>query len=170
MGEGYRGKRHRGTDGPQRLTASKAHSEVLSAENWGTPMPQKNKEESGEEDTRKKKVKRKCSVVSNSLRPQGLQPTRLLRPWDSPGKNTSGLPLPSLQFIVRLEHMSGFGKQKGTWYMTVLRILPCRKENIIWETREPWKDFKLRSDVVRSEFQKYWLKNNSVYSETSLVV
>ena len=29
-----------------------------------------------------------CSVVSDSLRPHGLQPTRLLRPWDSPGKST----------------------------------------------------------------------------------
>ena len=29
-----------------------------------------------------------CSVVSNSLQPQGLQPTRLLCPWESPGKNT----------------------------------------------------------------------------------
>ena len=29
-----------------------------------------------------------CSVVSNSLRPHRLQPTRLLRPWDFPGKNT----------------------------------------------------------------------------------
>ena len=28
------------------------------------------------------------SVVPNSLRPSGLQPTRLLRPWDVPGKNT----------------------------------------------------------------------------------
>ena len=28
------------------------------------------------------------SVLSDSLRPQGLQPTRLLCPWDSPGKNT----------------------------------------------------------------------------------
>ena len=28
------------------------------------------------------------SVVSDSLRPHGLEPTRLLRPWDSPGKNT----------------------------------------------------------------------------------
>ena len=28
------------------------------------------------------------SVMSNSLRPHGLQPTRLLSPWDSPGKNT----------------------------------------------------------------------------------
>ena len=29
-----------------------------------------------------------CSVVSNFLPPHGLQPTRLLCPWDSPGKNT----------------------------------------------------------------------------------
>ena len=29
-----------------------------------------------------------CSVVSNSLRPHGPQPARLLCPWNSPGKNT----------------------------------------------------------------------------------
>ena len=28
------------------------------------------------------------SVLSNSLRSHGLEPTRLLCPWDSPGKNT----------------------------------------------------------------------------------
>ena len=28
------------------------------------------------------------SVVSNSLRPHGLQPARILYPWTSPGKNT----------------------------------------------------------------------------------
>ena len=28
------------------------------------------------------------SVMSDSLRPYGLYPTRLLCPWDSPGKNT----------------------------------------------------------------------------------
>ena len=28
------------------------------------------------------------SVVSDSLRPHGLEPTRLLCPWNSPGKNT----------------------------------------------------------------------------------
>ena len=29
-----------------------------------------------------------CLVVSDSLRPRGLQPTGLLHPWDFPGKNT----------------------------------------------------------------------------------
>ena len=30
-----------------------------------------------------------CSVVSNSLPPHGLQPSRLLYPWNFPGKNTA---------------------------------------------------------------------------------
>ena len=29
-----------------------------------------------------------ASVVSDSVQPHGLQPTRLIRPWDSPCKNT----------------------------------------------------------------------------------
>ena len=29
-----------------------------------------------------------CSGVSNSVRPRGLQPTRFLCPWNSPGRNT----------------------------------------------------------------------------------
>ena len=34
--------------------------------------------------------------MSDSLRPHGLQPTRLLCPWDFPGKSTGvGVPLPS---------------------------------------------------------------------------
>ena len=34
------------------------------------------------------KSKWSCSVVSDSSRPHGLQPTRLLHPWDFPGKST----------------------------------------------------------------------------------
>ena len=34
------------------------------------------------------KWKWSCSVMSNSSRPNGLQPTRLLHPWDFPGKST----------------------------------------------------------------------------------
>ena len=34
------------------------------------------------------KWKWSCSVWSNSLQPHGLQPTRLLCPWDFPGKST----------------------------------------------------------------------------------
>ena len=38
--------------------------------------------------TIKKAVCVLCSVVSDSLWPHGLQPTRLLCPWNVPGKNT----------------------------------------------------------------------------------
>ena len=34
------------------------------------------------------------SAMSDSLWPHGLWPTRLLCPWDSPGKNTGELPCP----------------------------------------------------------------------------
>ena len=36
----------------------------------------------------REKWKWSCSVVSDSSRPHGLQPTRLLCPWDFPGKST----------------------------------------------------------------------------------
>ena len=32
-----------------------------------------------------------CSVMSDSQRPHGLQPSRLLHPWDSPGKSLDNL-------------------------------------------------------------------------------
>ena len=35
------------------------------------------------------------STVSDSLRPQGLEPARPLCPWDSPGTNTGVMPFPS---------------------------------------------------------------------------
>ena len=50
-------------------------------EHWsGLPFPSPMRE--GE------KWKWSRSVVSDSQRPHGLQPTRLLRPWDFPGKST----------------------------------------------------------------------------------
>ena len=50
-------------------------------EHWsGLPFPSPMHE--------REKWKWSCSVMSNSLRPHGLQPTRLLHPWDFPGKST----------------------------------------------------------------------------------
>ena len=43
-------------------------------------------------------IKWSRSVVSDSLRPYGLYPTRLLPPWDSPGKSTR-LPFPSPGYL-----------------------------------------------------------------------
>ena len=50
-------------------------------EHWsGSPFPSPMHES--------KKWKWSRSVVSDSQRPHGLQPSRLLRPWDFPGKST----------------------------------------------------------------------------------
>ena len=56
------------------------------------------------------KWKRSCSVVSDSLRPHGLQPTRLLRPWDFPGKST------------------GVGCHCLLWYIYITESLCCTLE------------------------------------------
>ena len=46
-----------------------------------------------------------CSVVTNSWQPRGLQPTRLLCPWDFPGKST-GVGFP------RQEYWSGISQAR----------------------------------------------------------
>ena len=54
---------------------------ILQARTWsGLPFPSPMHES--------EKWKWSRSVVSDSSRPHGLQPTRLLRPWDFPGKST----------------------------------------------------------------------------------
>ena len=54
---------------------------ILQQEHWsGLPFPSLVHE--------REKWKWSLSVVSDSSRSQGLQPTRLLRPWDFPGKST----------------------------------------------------------------------------------
>ena len=63
-----------------------AHQSPLSLgfsrqEHWsGLPFPSPMHEN--------EKWKWSCSVMSDSSRPHGLQPTRLLRPWGFPGKRT----------------------------------------------------------------------------------
>ena len=77
------------------------------------------------------KWKWSCSVVSNSLWPHGLWPTKLLCPWDSPGKSTGvgchfllqrifltqGLNLGLPHFRQMLYHLSHQGSQieKGSF-------------------------------------------------------
>ena len=47
-----------------------------------------------------------CSVISDSLQPHGLQPARLLCPWDSPGKNTGVGSLSLLQGIFPTQELN----------------------------------------------------------------
>ena len=70
------------------------------------------------------KYKLSCSVVSDSLQPHGLQPARLLCPWDSPGKNTGVVCHPLLQGIFLTQ-----GSNPG--------LLHC--ERILLSTESPGK-------------------------------
>ena len=54
------------------------------------------------------------SVMSNSSRPHGLQPTRLLRPWDSPGRST-GVGYHGLSVCSLLSCKDGLDKRQK-WY------------------------------------------------------
>ena len=62
-----------------------------------------------------------CSVVSDSLRPHGLQSTRLLSLWDSPGMNTGGgLPfhLPGDLPDSRIKPLSLVSPALASWFFT----------------------------------------------------
>ena len=58
-------------------------------------------------------------VLSNSLQPHGLQPTRLLRPWDFPGKST-GVGCHCLLHTVFYQALSGVSWALHNWY-----TVPC---------------------------------------------
>ena len=78
LGCGFKQRKNQGNTSPPTLQSPVVGSLYLKSWYTKEPIAPGNK-------------KVKCasrSVVSNSLGPHGLQPTRLLCPWDSLGKNT----------------------------------------------------------------------------------
>ena len=79
------------------------------------------------------------SVVSDSSRPHGLQPTRLLRPWDFPGKSTGVgcYCLLGLTLISPLNNLSSFSP--------ILEWSNLLGSNFCWHLLVscplPWPDF-----------------------------
>ena len=71
-----------------------------------------------------------CSVVSDPQRPHGLQPSRLLHPWDFPGKNTwvgCHCLLPSLPCTLPFHTVHGFLKARmPKWFAIPFSILPTK--------------------------------------------
>ena len=110
-----------------------------------------------------------CSVVSDSLRPHGLWPTRFLRPWDFPGTSTGvgchfllqeifpsqglnpGLPH-CRQTLYRLSHQGGKKKKKNLLrrcQKDMHEIKRCNKnEEFLW-----WAVNKL--DMTRKNKQAW---------------
>ena len=74
-----------------------------------------------------------CSVMSDSLRPHGLQPASLLCPWNSPGKNTELGNHSILQPSRLLHPWNSPGKNTGVGSHSLLQgIFPSQESNS-WE-------------------------------------
>ena len=72
-----------------------------------------------------------CLVMSDSLQPHGLQPVRLLCPWDSPGKNTEVFFVFLLQgmFLTYTLNLYAFIIRNKN-YNTILRQRPLHTQKI----------------------------------------
>ena len=66
------------------------------------------------------------SVIPGSLRPHGLQPTRLLCPWDSPGKDTG------VDCHFDLQHWAG-------WVANPMWLVSLQKEETWTQTPTQWQ-------------------------------
>ena len=72
-----------------------------------------------------------CSVMSNSLQPHGLEPTRLLCPWDFSGKNTGIGCHFLLQGLFLTQELN----------LHLLRLLHCKWILYYWATGEARPDY-----------------------------
>ena len=97
-------------------------------EHWsGLPFPSPMQES--------EKWKWSRSVVSNSSRPHGLQPTRLLRPWDFPGKSTG-------VGCYRLLHTRSSNPSQSRMFAAVLCDGSVRQADQL--RSHPWEDLSVR--------------------------
>ena len=81
---------------------------------------------------------RVTSVVSNSVQPHGLQPTGVLHPWDSPGKNT-GVGCHFLLQCIKVESESEVAQSCLTLSNPVdCSLLGSSIHGIFWATVLEW--------------------------------
>ena len=102
-------------------------------------------------------------VVSNSLQPHGLQPTRLLCPWNSPGKKTGVSSHSRLQGIFLTQRSNlGFlhcrqilyhlSHQRSLYYIVVL----CQSLSCIQLLAIPWTIAHQAPLFMEFSRQEYW--------------
>ena len=123
-----------------------------------------------------------ASVMSDSLRPHGLQPTRPLCPWDSPGKNTGVGCQALLQGIFPTQGMNPHLLCLLHWQVGSLPLaLPGKSRGGIqfnrilsaqWNTGKQKKFFSsceklVSSHLLRSRFLRVRFKCNYVFISCS---
>ena len=115
------------------------------------------------------------SVVSDSLRPHGLQPTRLLRPWDFPGKSTGvgccfllqeifptqGLNLGLPHCRQMLYHLSHQGSQ-NRYQMRQSLLWGVKKGDLVWgcSVGSEVGFFLSSQNEWRLEYKNPWISGN----------
>ena len=83
--------------------------------------------------------------MSDSVRPHGLQPTRLLCPWNSPGKNTGV----GCHFLLqKINEMETKRQWKDQW----------NQKLILWNNKQYWQSFSLTYQVIKREDPKSEMK------------
>ena len=93
---------------------------------WGCHQEVRSRTGRQEQDTTRAPVPRhlhSASVVSDSVRPHRRQPTRLRRPWDSPGKNTGVGCHFLLQCLKVKSESPPCSQHRGPWLQGLIREL-----------------------------------------------
>ena len=129
-----------------------------------------------------------CSVLSDSLQPHGLEPTRLLCPWDSPGKKTGvgchallqgifpaqGLN-PALlycrQILYHLSHQESWHSLIGLLRLYTAKLWFCISCFFIWiNCRVPYatQDILGKGQLkIQRTYEIPWGNNSALPGETS---
>ena len=93
------------------------------------------------------------STLCDSLRPYGLEPTRLLCPWDSPGKDTGVGGHALLQAIFQTQWLNlgppvSPAMQADSFHCWVTTEAPIRSKNLFWKWKLAGPIFKLQLEAV----------------------
>ena len=99
------------------------------------------------------------SVIPKSLRPHGLQPTRLLCPWDFPGKNTGVGCRFCLQGIFRTQ---GWNSYLLHWQAGSLSLRNCGGTSYLSHEKAVFYSNTLRSKCLTC------VKSNEIFSTSFL--
>ena len=99
--------------------------------------------------------------MPDSVRPHRQQPTRLPRPWDSPGKSTGvGVPLPSPvlkmsnKYMQNMNEFSNNYKWKYLEKSMILIVLNSKRCILIHSVKKQTSNFVVGEGLWRCELQK----------------
>ena len=104
----------------------------------------------------------KSPVVSDSVRPHRRQPTRLPRPWDSPGKNTGV----GCHFLLQCRKVKS-ESEVAQWCPTLPDLMDCSQPGFSamgFSRQEYWNGVPLPSPIYTLTIYKIDNQHRSIYS------